>query len=70
MFIYAIYLCNNMLLNHNKITKIIMLSGVEMPLLMIGLNITETSPYTSDPRFPPNIVKMGEIWGRNQNNKK
>ena len=29
--------------------------------------ITETSPYKSDPRFPPNIVKMGEIWGRNQN---
>ena len=32
--------------------------------------ITETSPYKSGPRFPPNItyiVKMGEIWGRNQN---
>ena len=30
---------------------------------------TETSPYKSDPRFAPNIyiVKMGEIWGRNQN---
>ena len=34
------------------------------------LDITETSPYKSDPRFPPkHIVKMGEIWGRNQNDK-
>ena len=35
--------------------------------------ITETSPYKSDPKFPPNIiiiVKMGEIRGRNQNDKK
>ena len=33
--------------------------------------ITETSPYKSDPRFPLNIIiiKMGEIWGRNQNDK-
>ena len=32
--------------------------------------ITETSPYKSDPRFPPNIlVKMGEILGQNQNDK-
>ena len=33
--------------------------------------IMETSPYKSDPRFPPNIiiVKMGEIWGRNKNDK-
>ena len=32
--------------------------------------ITETSPNKSDPRFPPNIiVKMGEVWGRNQNDK-
>ena len=33
--------------------------------------ITETSMYKSDPRFAPNIiVKMGEIWGRNQSDKK
>ena len=33
-------------------------------------DITETSPYKSDPRFPPkHIVKMGEIWCRNQNDK-
>ena len=38
-------------------------------LLSEMANITETSPYKSDPRFPPNIVKMGEIWGRNQNDK-
>ena len=25
--------------------------------------ITETSPYKSNPRFAPNIVNMGEIWG-------
>ena len=34
--------------------------------------ITEISPYKSDPSFPPNIlilVKMGEVWGRNQNDK-
>ena len=36
-----------------------------------NIDITETSPYKSDPRFPPNIiiVKMGEIRGRNQNDK-
>ena len=27
----------------------------------------ETSLYKSDPRFAPNIVKIGEIWGQNQN---
>ena len=33
-------------------------------------DITETSPYKSDPRFPPYIiVKIGEIWGWNQNDK-
>ena len=33
------------------------------------VNNTETSPYKSDPDFHLTYSKIGEIWGRNQNDK-
>ena len=38
---------------------------------MSKYDITETSPFKSDTRFPSNIyLKWGKIWGWNQNDKK
>ena len=51
----------------NKTLIFIFLFKVHLALVQIAYCITETSPYKSDPRFPPN---MGEIWGWNQNDKK
>ena len=40
-----------------------------MPVSLCLNAIKETSPFKSDPDFHLHIVKTGEIWGRNQNDK-
>ena len=51
----------------NVVTVSVCVSFLSGLIGMLLLYVTETSPYKSDPRFPQHIVKMGEIWGRNQN---
>ena len=57
---------------HATETEISLAPHVNRIWLVSDRHITETSSYKSDPKFPPNIiiVKMGEIWGRNQNEKR